>query len=84
MPVQGHVYYPQPGQEVRSGKVVGSYVMAAISTLFIPIIFGPIAIWLAHTAGKEGDPRAATAKTVAICCMIGGMVLGAALAVGSI
>jgi len=58
--------------------------MAVISTLVLPIIFGPLAIWMAHSAGKEGDPRAGTAKTVAICCMIGGMVLGAALAVSSI
>lgn len=71
---------PPQLQNQGGGKIVGSYICAAISVLILPIILGPLAIWLAHSAHEAGNPKGATARTVAICCMIAGFILGAAVA----
>ena len=69
----------QPG----SGKLVVSYILSLISVFFLPIIFGPIAIVLAYSARKAGNPKGQTALVVAIAATIVGMILGAAIVLAS-
>lgn len=64
---------PPPGKT----KLTWSYVLAAIGVFFFPIVLGPIAMYLAHQAGKEGNPRSQQAMRVAITATIVGIILGA-------
>ncbi len=76
-PSQVPYQYAAPAQTGGSGKITGAYICAVLSLLILPIIFGPVAIWLASKAGDEGHSGAGTARIVAICCMIAGFALGA-------
>ena len=62
-----------------TGKILAAYVLAVISILFAPIVFGPTAIVLAVKAKKEGDSRARVAFVVAILAMTIGMIFGLVL-----
>lgn len=57
-------------------ELVWSYVLAAISVLFVPILFGPAAIFLAHRAKKAGNPNGKQALGIAVAAMVVGFVLG--------
>ena len=61
----------------QDGLIIGSYILAAISIIILPICFGPIAIILAAIASSRGDKRGITALIVAIACTIFGMIAGA-------
>lgn len=61
----------------QDGLITGSYILAAISIIFLPICFGPIAVILAAIASSRGDKRGITALIVAIACTIFGMIAGA-------
>ena len=63
-------------------KVTTSYILSAIAVLFLPIVFGPGAFWLANSAKKEGDPRGQRAIYVAIGATILGFLLFVAYANG--
>ena len=60
----------------QDGLVTGAYICAALSLLFLPIIFGPIGVILGVIASSNGDERGATAAIVSGVCMVIGMFLG--------
>lgn len=66
----------------QSSKITWSYVCAVIGIFIVPIVLGPVAWFLAHSAGKEGDTRAGTAKTFAIIATIVGIALSAFVLLG--
>ncbi len=70
---------PTTGQGTGSARVMTilAFVFAAVAVLFLPIIFGPVAIVLAIIAMRKGDPLAKAALIAAIVGMIAGFVLGA-------
>lgn len=55
----------------------GAFVCAAVSLLFFPIVFGPIAIVLSSIALGRKEPHAALALGLSIAGMILGFILGA-------
>lgn len=67
----------------KSPKIMWSYICAAIGIFVVPIVLGPVAWFLAHSAGKEGDSRAGTAKVFAIVATVIGLVVGAAYILGT-
>ncbi len=50
-------------------------IVALISTVVIPIIFGPIAIVLGFIGHSRGDPRGKIAIVLGVVCMLIGFVL---------
>ena len=60
----------------QSGLVTGAYICAAISLLFIPILFGPIGVILGVIANSNGDERGSTAAIISGICTVVGMVIG--------
>lgn len=72
---------PATGMRGKS-TLTWSYVCAAISVLFLPIIFGPIAMFLARRATKQGHPKGKQALKFAIWATIAGVVLGALFLAG--
>jgi hypothetical protein len=70
---------PAPRLPARSGnaKIVAAYVLATIAVLVFPIVFGPIAILLANSARRAGNPHARTALIYAVAATVVGFVLGA-------
>jgi putative exporter of polyketide antibiotics len=58
-------------------SLIWSYILAAISVLFVPILFGPAAIFLGYRAGKAGNPNGKQAMTIAVIAMLVGFVLAA-------
>lgn len=76
---------PAAGQTAAANdtKIVVAYVCAAIAVFLLPIIFGPVAIWLAHSEKKVGNPKAGTAFAVAIGATILGMIVGMLVFAGS-
>ena len=64
--------YPPPVSDPGNGLSVAAIVLGAISVLFIPILFGPIAIVLAAIGKKKKQ----SLSTIALAVAIGGMVLG--------
>lgn len=82
-------YQPSPSQapvgtaDLPGGsKIVWSYVCSAIAVFFIPILFGPVAMVLANSAKKLGNPKGATAFNVAIGATIAGIIFGIMLLTG--
>lgn len=74
----------QKKKESKNGKTLGiiGIVCAAISTLFVPPLFGIAAIVLGILARKRGEKNLGTVSLVlGIALMIIGMALGAFLAV---
>lgn len=73
---------PGPGTTTANdGRVftILAFVFGVVAILFIPIVFGPLAIVMAVIGMRKGDPLAKTALAVAIVGMILGFVLGAAI-----
>lgn len=64
---------PAPG---GGGKVIAAGFCAAISILFLPIIFGPAGMVLGHMADKQGHRNGAMMKWLSLICMIVGFILG--------
>ena len=60
----------------QSAKITWSYVCSVVAVFLVPPVLGLIAWLLAHSAGKEGDPRAGAAKTFAIVATVVGIALG--------
>jgi hypothetical protein len=58
-----------------------SFVLAAVSLAFLPVVAGPIAIVCASVALNRKEPNAATALGVAIVAMIIGLLIGAIVGV---
>jgi hypothetical protein len=58
-----------------------SFVLAAVSLAFLPVVAGPIAIVCASVALNRTEPNAATALGVAIVAMIIGLLIGAIVGV---
>ena len=53
--------------EQRAGAAAGPPAgLAAVAVSCLPIVFGPIAIWLGYSANKDGNPTGRTAMIVAI------------------
>lgn len=71
-----------PADTAGKSTLTWSYVCAAISVLFLPMIFGPIAMLLARRASKQGHPKGRQALKVAIWATMAGVVLGALLLAG--
>ncbi len=75
---------PAYATETQTGdtgnNIVMAYVFAAISLLFFPIVFGPLAIYFANKAKAAGHPNGGTARVIAIVAMLIGLTLGAVLA----
>lgn len=82
-PQQGYPQFPpgygQPIQDPGNGLSIAAIVLGVISVLFIPIVFGPIAIVLAAIAKKKGQSMSTIALAVAIAGMILGFIIGALL-----
>lgn len=66
------------GSGARAMTIIG-FVCAAISLLFIPIVFGPAAIILGVLAYKRGDRLGLWAAIAGGVCMVVGMILGMAV-----
>lgn len=66
----------------HSSKITWSYICSVLAVFIVPPVLGLIAWLLANSAGKEGDPRAASAKTVAIVATVIGLVLGLFILLG--
>ena len=60
----------------QNGLVTGAYICAAMSLLFIPILFGPLGVVLGIIANSNGDERGSTAAIVSGVCTVVGMVIG--------
>ena len=70
-------------QTPQDGLIIGAYILAAISLIFLPICFGPLAIILSAIASSRGDKRGTTALIVSILLMILGMIFGMLVAVAT-
>jgi len=57
-------------------------IVALISTVVIPIIFGPIAIVLGVIGHSRGDPRGKIAIVLGVVCMLIGFALSYILFIG--
>jgi hypothetical protein len=57
-------------------------IVALISTVVIPIIFGPIAIVLGFIGHSRGDPRGKIAIALGVVCMLIGFALSYILFIG--
>jgi hypothetical protein len=62
----------------RTLSIVG-FVCAALSLLFLPIVFGPAAIVLGIVGYRKGDRLGMWAAIAGLVCMIAGMALGVAV-----
>ena len=60
----------------RTMTIIG-FICAAVSLLFLPIVFGPAAIVLGILAKSKGDPLGQWAAVAGALCMVAGMALGA-------
>ena len=60
----------------QSGLVTGAYICAAMSLLFIPILFGPLGVVLGVIANSNGDERGSTAAIISGVCTVLGMIIG--------
>ncbi|QXC62223.1 hypothetical protein KSP35_05280 [Aquihabitans sp. G128] len=67
----------QNGASTARVCTILAFVFGAISILFFPILFGPVAIVLAAVGWRKGDPLARYALPFAVVAMIIGFVLGA-------
>lgn len=56
-----------------------AFVMAAISVLFLPIVFGPLGIIFAIVGMVKDQPRAVPALIASIAAPLMGMIFGAVL-----
>lgn len=63
--------------EPAKGKITASYVLSAIAVLFIPILFGPLAILLGYLAKNEGNPKGSTAMKVGAAATVIGFIFSA-------
>ena len=59
----------------QDGLVTGAYICAALSLLFLPIIFGPMGVVLGVIASSNGDERGTTAAIVSGVCMFLGFII---------
>ncbi|HEU0130204.1 MAG TPA: hypothetical protein VFQ85_04340 [Mycobacteriales bacterium] len=62
----------------RTLSIVG-FVCAALSLLFLPIVFGPAAIICGIVAWRKGDRLGVWAAVAGVVCMIAGMAIGVAV-----
>lgn len=62
-----------------NGFSIGAIILGALSFLFFPIVFGPIAIALAAVAMVRDEDRSIVALIVAIAGTVGGFILGAVM-----
>lgn len=69
--------YGEPGGGRSASFVWGAFACAAVSTLFFPIILGPVAIVLSVVAMKRREPYAALALGLSVAGMVIGFILGA-------
>lgn len=69
--------YGEPGGGRSSGLTYGAFACAGISTLFFPIVLGPVAIVLASVALSRKEPHAGLALGLSIAGMIIGVIIGA-------
>ncbi len=65
---------PSRAEQWNDSKVTASYVLSASSLFCFPILLGPLAIWLAHSERKIGNPRAATAFNIAVAATAIGLM----------
>jgi hypothetical protein len=65
-----------------SGFSTAAFVMAAISVLVLPIVFGPMGIVFAILALAKGQPRAGAALAAAVIAPLMGMLIGAVIGAG--
>lgn len=70
-------WQPAALAEVAKGKITASYVLSAIAVLFIPILFGPLAILLGYLAKNEGNPKGSTAMKVGAAATVIGFIFSA-------
>lgn len=68
--------YGQPGGGRSSSLSIAAFVCAAISVLFFPIVFGPVAIVLAAVAMSRGEPLGTLALGLSIPAMLLGFLIG--------
>jgi hypothetical protein len=59
----------------RTLSIIG-FACAAVSLLFLPILFGPAAIVLGIIAYRKGDRLGMWAAVAGVVCMVAGMALG--------
>lgn len=72
----GTVNYSSTSQNSQALSTV-SFILAAISLLFLPILFGPAAIGFAIAAKSKKESRGDLALGLSIGAMVLGMILGA-------
>lgn len=69
----------QPPAPPSKGWSTAAFVMAAISVLFFPVIFGPLGIIFAIVALAKGQPNAGAAMAAAVIAPLMGMIVGAVI-----
>jgi hypothetical protein len=75
---EGFGYPPAPPVENHGrGFTIASFVLAAISLLFAPIILGPIGAVLGFVGHSKGDRVGKWAGITSIVCTVIGLVLAA-------
>jgi hypothetical protein len=66
-----------PDTARSSAWTTSAFVMAAISVLFLPVVFGPLGIIFAIVGMVKDQPRAIPALITAIAAPVMGMIFGA-------
>jgi len=68
-------YNPNMPQE-QTGLIIASYICAAVSLIFCPLVLGIIGMVLGFYANSQGDSRGVASGIVSLICMILGMFIG--------
>ena len=73
---QANMGYNQTIPQEQTGLIVASYLCAAVSLGFCPLVLGIIGMVLGFYAKSQGDERGTLAGIVSLICMIIGMFIG--------
>ena len=70
-------YPPAPAEKHGRGFTIASFVLAAVSLAFLPIILGPVGAILGFVGHSKGDRLGKWAAITSIACTVLGLVLAA-------
>ena len=76
----GNQYPYAPAEPVRgNGFSIAAFVLAAIAVLFLPIVFGLLAVVLGAIALRRGEPHGRLALILGVAGTVAGFALGAVI-----
>ena len=76
LPYNQHSGYNPNMPQKQTGLIIASYICAAVSLIFCPLVLGIIGMVLGFYANSQGDSRGVAAGIVSLICMILGMFIG--------